>query len=229
LRKNQIIDDFLIFLIAWAVPGILLLASIDPRLHAGAQNSTSENLTKLSNNSKKFKNKFSRSPSNLRELIEYSKTIDSPASIYDNYGNKIELAQLDEKNWILRSHGPNTFAKESKGIHKNIFWAPRTWSGLFRVVSPNFQKPPYFYQPAYLLSMASHDRKYTATENIQQDFFTTMKLNFVLWSWLKTTLRKNRFTLTILTTPKNFYGFQPLTHLFSPLVLTMDAKSPSRF
>ena len=158
----KIFDRFIIYLAAWAIPSFLLLATIDPRLQAGSRKYTQKNLKiwpKLLLNSN---NKQEGIPITFREISEYAKSSFQKASIYDFYGNKVALHSLDEKHWILRSYGPNNLKGESSGIHKNIFWAPRTWTNLFRKVIIPQSKPPTLYSPVHLLSSSSHKGKYTA-------------------------------------------------------------------
>ena len=158
----KIFDRFIIYLAAWAIPSFLLLATIDPRLQAGSRKYTQKNLKNLAEIAFKFKQQTGRNPNHIREISEYAKSSFQKASIYDFYGNKVALHSLDEKHWILRSYGPNNLKGESSGIHKNIFWAPRTWTNLFRKVIIPQSKPPTLYSPVHLLSSSSHKGKYTA-------------------------------------------------------------------
>lgn len=162
LKKYQFFDSFLIFLICWGLPAVLFVFAIDPRVHFGASQNTRDRLSKMSLVAEDYKSSFGKLPPNLRELVEYSKTINKELSIYDNYGNKITLNHLDPKNWLLRSYGPNTLNKQSRGIHKNIFWAPPSWSKMFANVKFAYRKPPHPFQAVNLLSTSSHDGKYTA-------------------------------------------------------------------
>lgn len=158
----KLFDRFIIYLAAWAIPSFLLLATIDPRLQAGSRKLTQKNLKNLSDVAFKFKQQTGRNPNHIREISEYAKSSFRKASVYDFYGNKVALHSLDEKHWILRSYGPNNLKGESSGIHKNIFWAPRTWTNLFRKVRIPQSKPPSVYNPVHLLSSSSHKGRYTA-------------------------------------------------------------------
>lgn len=162
MKKKKIIDNFAIYLCAWMIPAFLLISAIDPRLQKGAQTSTKKNINRLAKSAIQFKSKFVVSPRSIREITEYAKSTGRSVSPYDNYGNKIVYSHLDEKHILIRSHGPNTFNEKSKGVHSNLFWAPRTWETLFREVAPKPEKAPYIFQPAYLLSSASNSKRYIA-------------------------------------------------------------------
>lgn len=144
------------------MPGLLILSTVDPRLQFGARTATNTQIRTLAKATAFFKKKIGRSPNGLRELSEFLKSNNIEIGIHDYYGNKIEFNHLDHKILMLRSHGPNNLNEKPKGIHRNLFWASDGWKDLFKTIAPKPYKAPLIYQPAFLLSSASYDKKYIA-------------------------------------------------------------------
>lgn len=160
--KSVFLNKFTFILATWAISSIAFISISDVRTHVGARNLTKDLLQKYQKIIFLYKKDYDVYPTNLQNIYFFARSKGIELSRHDFYGQRLEYVPLTESQFVIRSFGIEDQFARKKGIHKNLFRSAKGWATLFRTTAPTPIRLPHFYQPAFLMSIASYDRKYIA-------------------------------------------------------------------